>query len=116
MLQKPDPKTEMLLRLADYVEASKHFDMRRWCDCIAGHTVELFGQYHDGYWYAWSDRSNTAADILDLKGKDAVKLFQTFKTDDVAACTDRKQAASVIRHYAQTGKVDWNIGKVKETV
>lgn len=106
MLQKLDVATKMLLDLADDIEKSDKFDMRQWCDCIAGHAVRKYGEPHYTY-----DTKAAAARILGLTDDQAGELFQPRETDwmghAVVRELTREQAAKGVRHFALTGEVEF---------
>ena len=131
---------ENVLKLADVVERSETFDMivywqvrphdARRCGtpaCIAGHAAALFFEEHgryvqrhpDGGIYA-SHTEQTAALFLGINGDrgQQIELFcpryedascDAFPSEPGWISADR--AAAVLRHFAETGEIDWSVGK-----
>jgi len=115
---------ERILQLADVIEKKPHrrrfnrsspnkkltgFNMSEWhcgtVGCIAGWTQHLFGTGTPNY-----DSGIEAAKLLGLHDRAATDLFIPGKAifctlDEVKP----RQAAAVLRHLAETGKVDWSI-------
>lgn len=106
---------ERILQLADVIEKTPHaqpdywsegpltsFNMSEWrygtCGCLGGWVEHLFRDEDDLH----------ARDLLDIEGDAAEELFYptgftTYK--DILPA----RAARVLRHLAETGKVDWSI-------
>lgn len=121
-------RKDILLRVADIIETKPEgFDLRWWtreqaeengCGsvcCIAGHIAEeLFKEGIDAFVNNWQER--TTVDVgkivceLDLDHTQALELFYSGLAageDNVPA--NNLQCAKIIRHYVETGKVDWSI-------
>lgn len=129
-----------LLKLADIIENNKpiewkgrpvKFDMSEWgherscgtAACIAGHAAILSGQPFDpkaeyalGY-----ERGNTArkvaAEWLGIKDyEESIRLFiptnhgYTGRLENIT----RRRAAAVLRSFAETGKITWNMRLPKQ--
>lgn len=89
---------QALLDLADRVEtdASRHFDMARHETCLIG----------------WADNATSYdfATSFDIPWKDAERLTLTgIVHPDRHYAATRQQAAKVLRHYVETGEVDWDL-------
>lgn len=103
-----------LNRLADYVEAhvEKDFNMGNLCDCYVGFTSAMepeVGAY---------PRSADVADWYDMNDAQRRELFfpnYGVPTDDGGRPGDfidqitREEAVTVLRHFADTGTVNWKL-------
>ena len=105
MLKPLNEYERKLLDLADDIEANTTnypFDMRQWCDCIAGHAVRKYGQPAFVY-----DTKHSATRLLGLTDDQATDLFQP---RDPLTCgvkeLTRKEAAKALRHLAASGEVE----------
>ena len=78
-----------------------------WNDPDDIHRIREYGQSWDSYWMFRSATVRRAAQILGIAQEDAHRLFETEET----ITADGGQAAAVLRHLADTGKVDWNVDK-----
>ena len=119
--------TQKINELADHIEAvggrltgdgQVQFDMRDYAHpcgapaCFSGHCVSYF----DPELYAHriandqvSDLHEDAADILDLSTDRANRLFVPIVEDNPEAYEiDAQQGANVLRHLAETGRINWN--------
>ena len=118
--------TERLLKLADdldaHVDDGFNFRMHtvisnRACGttgCIAGFVLVnyLGAKWHSGYGDfalangAWADHEG-AAEYLDLSPQESQDLFFNYNHPYGLNITSQ-DAAKVIRHFVETGKVDWS--------
>lgn len=92
---------ERLEMLAKHLEKlpRKEFDMGHWCGtacCIGGYIEKLFGLPENG-------RIAVARDVVGLNPVQANQLF----FGETSAKATPQQAASVVRHLKDTGKVEW---------
>lgn len=123
--------TERILKLADHIEklehvscsqskdySDKYFNMNvyvfDYCGspaCIAGHAVHMF-----------SDEPNKRIhfDLIrkraqDLLGLDLSECYELFNVNgrDVLYTTTPKHAAATLRHFAETGVIDWEYTKTQ---
>lgn len=103
MLQKLDEHSKRLLDLADHIEKSETFNMREWCNCIAGHAVRLFGEPSESDY----DCSERARQLLWLDDIEAHDLFcpSDGNNPPEVRLYSREQAASALRHLAITGEI-----------
>ena len=105
---------EKVLQLAARIEQSNRFSMMGCSTCIAGHTEE-FDQ--DSY----TPDSQQMRLSLDLTSEETQELFTPAHTyadwsagyGDHAQYITREHAGAVLRHFAETGEVDWRVGKEK---
>jgi hypothetical protein len=120
---------ERVLALAELIEKQPHvgkeeettegFDMAQWfhpCGtpaCIAGWTLAL--KYGD-WTPALQDKRGAggveadAADYLGLEGTQSAQLFFVgHEAEKSLADVTPQDAAKLLRHFAETGKVDWSI-------
>ena len=111
---------DRILKLADYIENSKTYDQRIWhyCNspaCIAGHAVELFADDFDKFnsytsiYYITNKGSrafidDAAQELLGLSDDDAFRLFEE---DDDYENPSNKDAALMLRRFAETGRIIW---------
>lgn len=120
---------ERVLALAELIEKQPHvgkeeattegFDMAQWfhpCGtpaCIAGWTLAL--KYGD-----WSPKLHDkrdargveadAADYLGLEGNQSAQLFFVgYKSEKSFSEVTPQDAAKLLRHFAETGTIDWSI-------
>jgi len=77
------------------------FNMMHWDTCIAGHACRMMGvrPRHS------SNYATTASKWLGLDWNDSQRLFTP--VSERAKHASAKQAASVLRHFAETGEIDW---------
>jgi hypothetical protein len=100
MLHKPDPKTEKVLKLADFIDElePERFSMRQWGvhsepRCICGWLMHNEGIIEKDNW-------QEAALILGMDENIAQRMFQQPLRSDI----DNHKAAKALRHYAVTGE------------
>ena len=110
---------EHVLAVADAVEKSVTYDQDRfWFErcgapaCIAGHAVALSGGQHA---VMCGERKSdigrrtfvTAQAYLEISHDTAITLFIC---DGLRDPEDKHQAARTLRHLAETGEIDWEVG------
>ena len=108
---------EKVLALADYVEASRTFDMSSYthdCDtpaCLAGHGARLFWKLD----LQGLNLEDGVASELDIAGGKANKLFRPvtynfhFSADlNGEGYITKEHAVATLRHLAKTGEVDYD--------
>lgn len=125
---------ENIRKLADIIEQPKSdglnlgFNMRWWNEETKLLTRNARAQYSDGCGtvaciggtinvlagHASSRDSFAAAQWLGVDGDDAIALF--YPVDARVWRATRSQAAKVLRHLADTGKVDWSVAFQAEPV
>lgn len=104
--------TERLEMLAAHLEKlpREEFNMGTWCGtacCIAGHLMSIEGRWRPahGNCFQWEEYAlPVAADLLELSFEDAADLMGCEPHNENAT---PQQAASVVRHLKDTGKVEW---------
>lgn len=105
-------KVARILALADMIEHSDHFDMRKWPEdldcktpcCIGGHCQLMFGERQG--------RRNDmeVGEVLGLNREQTALLFFPELRDGPRYETINKEyAVRVLRHLAATGKIDWSV-------
>lgn len=110
MLQVPDKLTKQLLDLANDIERSSNFNMKKWNCCIAGHVAARHG-------FPVTERiKHDAAEALGIGPATAQQLFcppnpthSFYSTHSMIRNVTKEQAARCLRHLAVTGEVDWDI-------
>lgn len=99
--------TERILKLADVIEESETYDQTQFfhpCGtpgCIAGHAVTMLGSDEKG--------PNTSEIAREELGLDEVQATALFFVWPFTINPTAKQAATVLRHLARTGEVDWEV-------
>ena len=78
-----------------------------WNDLDQVHRIREYGQGRGNYWMFRSAAVRRAGQILGITQEVAHLLFQT--EEAITAASD--QAAAVLRHLADTGKVDGNVAQ-----
>src|SRR5262245_26405754 len=106
MLNKLTDHQKKILDLADFIEHKvKIFDMGSFDTCIAKQCLIFSGERIDEY-YATTIEA-FATDWLGLNHSQAHTLFYTCSWANKGI--DKRQAATVLRHYALTGEVDHGV-------
>lgn len=122
-----------LLKLADIIENNKpvvwkdrpvKFSMGDWATpkdcgtaaCIAGHAAILSGSEFNAHTWQWTQRSNStlnvAKDWLGMDMQHALELFLPTEYSNYRGLLEnvtRRRAATVLRHFAETGEIKWNM-------
>lgn len=128
MFDAPRELTEKQVRLfalADVVERAGKFDMRqshhpcRTPGCIAGHVVAASEVNLNSYLEPrWDEVRLVAQTYLRLTDREANTLFQPTCEEVCYGANPgdhdwitNAHAASVLRNFALTGKIDWSVGK-----
>src|SRR5262245_43105228 len=103
MLQKVDTQTKRLMALADSIEHSDTFNMRQWCDCIAGHAVRLF--LDQRYVVDTKEAARTALRLTERQATDLFQRRDSCRREPAVRELSRNEAARAVRHLAVTGEV-----------
>lgn len=106
------PNKDRLAYMAALLEAlpeDGRFDLREWDSCICAWVHHAAGQTHRPL--AKLNPIHLARQWLGIPLNEATRLFHP----DLATYGDvtPKQAARVIRHYADTGAVDWTVAALE---
>jgi len=109
--RQPEPRIDRLIYMADLLEQLPEgkFDLSQWESCICAWTIHVAGQTHRPL--ADINPIHVARLWLGVPLDDATRLFHPDLSiyGDVTA----KQASRVIRHYADTGKVNWSVAALE---
>lgn len=90
----------------------EQFDMAEWCGtacCIAGHAIALSGKQWDHSVDDQLPPSRIAANWLDIDYGTAQQLFIPSMMDKSYDEITLEDALTVLRHYRDTGVVDWDL-------
>jgi hypothetical protein len=106
MLHQPDKLTQKILDLADFIENLPSKDYEQTCGnyCIWGHIKKREARYQLGLGMNWT--INTG--MRDFFGPDidVGKIYNSYPYGYEKSPTT-KDAASMLRHLAVTGEVQW---------
>lgn len=108
----PAPNKDRLAYMAALLEAlpeDGRFDLREWESCICAWTIHAAGQTQRPL--ARLNPIHVARQWLGIPLHEATELFHP-NLDTYGEVT-AKQAAKVIRHYADTGDVDWSVAALQ---
>lgn len=106
------PRKDRLEYMAALLEAlpeDGRFNLREWETCICAWTIHAAGQTHRPL--AQLNPVYLARQWLGIPEREARRLFTPEL--DVYGDVTAKQAAKAIRHYADTGEVDWSVAALE---
>lgn len=113
---------KLLLEVADIIEKSKTFDMTTVYNvcgtpaCIAGHVDAMTGGKGKAFDGNWVPAIRRAGKALDLSRLEENELFMPshrnvadcgVHDEDEEGFITRAHAARCLRHFAETGEIDW---------
>lgn len=119
---------ERISELADYIERSEGFNQTssalNGCGCVASKAIELFSdqgmprrfpsQYEERE-FAHHAMTSDLCNFLGVGYKDAIRIFSSKKFEG-GGFPKKADAVAMLRHLAETGKVDWNINETTAEV
>jgi hypothetical protein len=103
--QPRQDRLEYMAALLEQLPEDGRFNLREWETCICAWTHHAAGQTHRPL--ARLNPIHLARQWLGIPLKEATQLFHPEL--DVYGDVTAKQAARVIRHYADTGEVNWSV-------